>query len=174
MPDTKHVRAPGVYGKRVIGEDQREIEATIVRTSANKYGPRVVGDGKPVKAEHTVVVTENPQTAASPPGERQPHSNPPVQQGRDAKLDENKPPITTKGEGNVVRQAAGADAYLSTRELAAALDENPASLDRFIRAEFRREGGIRKTAIRTFLKVEGERRGGPRPDVVQQLEGAVK
>lgn len=174
MPETRKIRAPGVYGKRVIGKDQREIEAEIVRTSADIYGPRVVGDGKPAKAEHTVAVTENPQTAASPPGQRQPHSNPPVQEGKDAKLDENKPPITTKGEGNVVREAAGADAYLSVKELIAALDENPAALDRFIRAEFRREGGVRKPAIRKFLQVESEREGGPRADVVQQIEKALE
>ncbi len=41
------MRNPGIYGPRVIGQEQYELERKIVSTQSNIYGPRVLGDDHP-------------------------------------------------------------------------------------------------------------------------------
>lgn len=61
--------------------------------------------------------------------------------------------------------------YVTLSELADVLDKRPQLLDAAIEAEFRSETP-RKGALALFLDIEGQRKGGPRPEVIERLEDA--
>lgn len=77
-------------------------------------------------------------------------------------------------EAKKVFDAAGADLYLSIRELDAALKApnlTDAMLDDFLAAELARAGGPRKVAMQYILAAEQKREGGPRVDVIELIQG---
>jgi hypothetical protein len=65
------------------------------------------------------------------------------------------------------------DASMTLSELGELLADKPHAMDRQLDAEFQREEGPRKGALRLFLEIETTREGGARPEVLQLLETAL-
>ena len=74
---------------------------------------------------------------------------------------------------SVATADANGNDYVSVEELAAALEVNPAILDRAIEAELARVPKPRKSAVLLLLEHEQARESGPRPDVLARLEAAL-
>lgn len=91
---------------------------------------------------------------------------------------EGEAPADTPGVRAADAQArpSGADAdangYVSLDELKIALDADPGLLDKALEYEKRRPE-IRGGAIRLFLQTEHAREGGPRAEVIAELEAAL-
>lgn len=82
--------------------------------------------------------------------------------------DEVKPatPPVDSGDANAT------DAQLSVKDLAKLLKESPELLDRQIEAEFMRDDGPRRTAVRLFIEHE-KKREAPRATVIAYLERSL-
>jgi hypothetical protein len=134
----------GKYGPRVIGDEAFESEKAVVTKAADIYGPRVVDDHvEPKVAARTI----------------QPPPDGTLSGGGDGNTG-------LKAEGNA---AAGADDYLSVRELDDALDANPALVDVFLEQEEQREDP-RITAVKRIEKAELVRPGGARDHVLVRIK----
>lgn len=65
-----------------------------------------------------------------------------------------------------------APAHLSVRALETVLDADPSKMDYHLSAEWEREGGPRKSALRIFLKMESEKES-PRQVLVDRITEAL-
>ncbi len=139
----------GVFGPRVLGEEAHRREQAIVEKAAHIYGPRVTGEVVPLLEK----------SAATPVDKTSgPHSD-------------QKGGADQSGEGSA---AAGADKYLSVKELEQALEANPALVDPFLEQEEQRELP-RSTALVKLEKAEMARPGGPRRSILDRIKAlAVK
>lgn len=135
----------GIYGRRVIGDEAYERERVIVQKQAMIYGPRVTGLIDEPKPQQPVdpVKAESAETAP------------------------------TSGKADETANAAGADNYLSVRELDAAVKANPALVDDFLALELKREPFPRATALKSLLAAETSEAGQKRPEVVAKIEAAL-
>src|SRR5690606_744246 len=176
----------GVYGPRVVGEEEFRRQKEVVARAAQIYGPRVTGGRAEAKT-----TAEPPKAAASaPPGRaavhleaerlegengahaRAPQPAAPTAGGGDGELSE-PPSIEGAGGDEAVQAAAGADAYLSVAELRAAVTANPALVDVFLERELARQPKPRVSALRALLDTEQSEGGARRPEIVAKIKAAL-
>ena len=137
----------GVYGPRVVGEEEFRRQKEVVARAAQIYGPRVTGGRAEAKT-----------TAEAGGGDGEPSE-----------------PTSIEGAGGdeAVQAAAGADGYLSVAELRAAVTANPALVDVFLERELARQPKPRVYALRVLLDTEQSEDGARRPEIVAKIKAAL-
>ncbi len=126
------------------------------------FGPRVIGEDA-YRREQAVVAKAAHIYGSRVTGEAAPNADasPPP------------PPPSSKGFEGDERQegdaAAGADKYLSVKELESALESNPALVDVFLDQEEQRDLP-RSTALVKLEKAELSRPGGPRQPILRRIK----
>jgi len=135
----------GVYGPRVVGEEEFRRQKEVVARAAQIYGPRVTGGRAEAKT-----TAEPPKATASAPTS-----------------------IEGAGGDEEVQAAAGADGYLSVAEVRAAVTANPALVDVFLERELARQPKPRPSALRALLDTEQSEDGARRPEIVAKIKAAL-
>lgn len=162
----------GQFGPRVIGERQYRREQKIIQKAAHKYGRRVV-DPDEYEESGAETVTEShrlpdPDDSGSEAESDRVREQDPTEI---ADIEPREAADTEDVQGE--HPAAGADRYLSVREMGAALDANPALVDVFLDPELDREAGPRKTALTAMERAEHDRAGGARQEVLDRIREAL-
>lgn len=152
----------GLYGPRVVGDEEFRRQQEVVARAAQIYGPRVTGGRAEAKT-----TAEPPKATASAPQPAAPEAG-----GGDG---EPSAPTNIEGAGGdeAVQIAAGADGYLSVAELRAAVTANPALVDGFLDQELARQPRPRVSALRALLEAEQTEGGARRPEIVAKIKAAL-
>lgn len=157
------------FGKRVLGEETHAAQSAqkkLKRERGVGLGKRVTGAGTPATGEA---------------------EEPAIKLVKDRDVEETKPeaPEAT-GAGAEGSEETGADGgegsdeggevvTMSIADMEEALKENPAAFDSIYEAELNRpEGEPRKGALRLLLATEKLRDGGPRPEILKEINQHLK
>lgn len=177
----------GRYGPKVIGAEQAATEAVTVKKRAHIYGPKVGGTKEvlaKIEREAGIVSQPAPDTSFAALQAERDALRAEIEALRAAKAPEEwsasaqlpvEPQDDSDGGGaeEEIQAAAGADKYLSTRELDAAVKANPALVDGLLEMELAREPQPRPTALKSLLAAETSEAGGKRAEVVARINAAL-
>ena len=144
------------FGHRVIGHTKAAEEAEVVKTGANHFGPRVIGD---------VLDKRRRQRREQQGFEKDSRSDPAVKK---AKKEKSQAAPEETQEPEVVE----APTTTNLEDLKAALDGNESFYEGLYSAELLRPSGPRKSALRMFLKFEMAHED--REDRKAEIEAALK
>lgn len=148
------------YGRAILGDEEFERQKQIQKETSGIYGPAIVERDRIEKGQE-------PEREPEPRKPKPSRHRPQERRAPDPQSQRSRVADVLGGEGDK------SDADLNLTDLEKLLRKNPSRLETQIKAEFLRNDGPRKGALRLFIALEREREGGARPDLIAALERAL-